>query len=191
LWIGVKAQDQRFRYCPKVTEEEFTELYDQLHRHLFRYAKAQLHNVELAQDVVSETFRIAWEKRHAVKAEARSPRAYVMGIGKKVILRQIQERQRHPEDALEDVRLHRLVTPGGDVAELVVDARRGQSIHEQLSPSDQLLVSLMTSPRLEARDIAEILGLTSNAYAVRVHRVRRRIDELSQEYDRASEGEAP
>jgi hypothetical protein len=83
------------------------------------------------------------------------------------------------------------VTTGGDVADVVVDARRGKSIHEQLSPSDQLLVSLMTSPRLEAPDIAEILGLTSNAYAVRVHRVRRRIDELSREYDRASEGGEP
>jgi RNA polymerase sigma-70 factor (ECF subfamily) len=174
-----------------VTEEEFTELYDQLHRHLFRYARAQLHNVELAQDVVSETFRIAWEKRHVVKAEARSTQAYVMGIGKKVVLRQIQDRQRHPEDAYEDSRLHSLVTPGGDVAELVVGARRGQSIYEQLSPSDQLLVGLMTSPQLEAPDVAEILGLTSNAYAVRVHRVRRRIDELSEAYDRVSEGGAP
>ena len=174
-----------------MNEEEFTELYNQLHRHLFRYAKARLHAVEAAQDVVSETFRIAWEKRHAVEVEARSTRAYVMGIGKKVVLRQIQDRQRHPEDAYEDARLHRLVTPGGDIAEVVVDARRGKSIHEQLSPSDQLLVSLMASPHLEASDIAEILGLTSNAYAVRVHRVRRRIDELSHEYDRASEGGAP
>ena len=173
-----------------MTEEEFTELYNQLHRHLFRYAKAQLHAVEAAQDVVSETFRIAWEKRHAMKVEVRSAPAYVMGIGKKVILRQIQERQRHPEDVYEDARLHSLVIPGGDVAEMVVDATRGQSIHEQLSPADQLLVSLMTSPHLQAPDIAEILGLTTNAYAVRVHRLRRRIDELSHEYDRASEGGA-
>ena len=170
-----------------MNEEEFTELYNQLHQHLFRYAKARLHTVELAQDVVAETFRIAWEKRHAVKVEARSPRAYVMGIGKKIVLRQIQDRQRHPEDACADARLHRLVTPGGDIADVVVDARRGKSIHEQLSPSDQLLVSLMMSPHLETSDIAEILGLTSNTYAVRVHRVRRRIDELSREYDRASE----
>jgi len=174
-----------------VNEEEFTELYNQLHRHLFRYAKTQLHATEAAQDVVSETFRIAWEKRDALKVEVHSARAYVMGIGKKVVLRQIQDRQRHPEDAYEDARLHRLVTAGVDVAETVVDVRRGKSIHEQLSPSDQLLVSLMTSPHLEASDIAEILGLTSNAYAVRVHRVRRRIDELSREYDRASEGGEP
>ncbi len=172
-------------------EEEFTELYNQLHRHLFRYAKAQLHAIEAAQDVVSETFRIAWEKRDALKVEVNSARAYVMGIGKKVVLRHIQDRQRHPEDAYEDARLHRLVTAGVDVAETVVDVGRGKSIHEQLSPSDQLLVSLMTSPHLEAPDIAEILGFTSNAYAVRVHRVRRRIDELSREYDRASEGGEP
>lgn len=171
-----------------MTEEEFAELYNQLHRHLFRYAKAQLHTVELAQDVVSETFRIAWEKRETVKVEARSAPAYVMGIGKMVVLRQIQDRQRHPEDAYEDARLHRLVSPSGDIAELIVDSHRGQSIHEQLSPSDQRLVSLMASPHLEPEDIAEILGLTRNAYAVRVHRVRRRIDELSRQYDRVSEG---
>lgn len=171
-----------------MTEEEFTELYDQLHRHLFRYAKAQLHTVELAQDVVSETFRIAWEKRHAMKVEARSANAYVMGIGKKVVLRQIQDRQRHPEDVYEDARLHNLVTPGGDIAELVMDCGRGQSIYEELSPSDQLLVSLMTSPNLEPADIAETLGLSRNAYAVRVHRVRRRINDLSRDYDRVSEG---
>jgi RNA polymerase sigma-70 factor (ECF subfamily) len=173
-----------------VTEEEFTELYNQLHRHVFRYAKARLQSVELAQDVVSETFRIAWEKRHTMEIEARSASAYVMGIGKKVVLRQIQDRQRHPEDAYEDARLHSLVSSGGDVAELIVDTHRGQSIHDQLSPSDQRLVNLMTSPRLESVDIAVILGLSRNAYAVRVHRVRRRIEELSRQYDQASEGRA-
>jgi RNA polymerase sigma-70 factor (ECF subfamily) len=174
-----------------VTEQEFTELYNRLHPALFRYAKAQLHTVEHAQDVVAETFRIAWEKRHALTAEARSAAAYVMGICKKVVLRAHEERQRHPEDAYEDSRLHRLVTPGGDIAESVVDAHRGQTIHEQLSQSDQLLVSLMTTPHLEATQIAEILGLTRNAYAVRVHRVRQRIEELSRQYDQVSEGGAP
>ena len=169
-------------------DEEFTELYNQLHRHLFRYAKARLYTVELAQDVVSETFRIAWEKRQILTVDAHSAAAYVMGIGKMVVLRQIQDRQRHPEDAYEDVRLQRFGSPGGDVADLIVDTHRGRSIHEQLSPSDQRLVDLMTSPHLEPEDISEILGLTRNAYAVRVHRVRRRIDELSRQYDRASEG---
>jgi hypothetical protein len=42
---------------------------------------------------------------------------------------------------------------------------------------------MMTSPHLTPDDIAETLGLTRNAYAVRVHRVRRRIDELSRNYD--------
>jgi RNA polymerase sigma-70 factor (ECF subfamily) len=166
-----------------VNDDEFTELYDKLHRHLFRYAMAQLHAVEPARDAVAETFRIAWEKRHAVKIEARSPSAYVMGIGKKVILRQLQDRQRHPEQVYEDARLHSFVTPGGDVADTVVEARRGQAIFQELSPSDQLLVTMMTSPHLTPDDIAETLGLTRNAYAVRVHRVRRRIDELSRSYD--------
>jgi len=43
----------------------------------------------------------------------------------------------------------------------------------------------MTSPHLTPDDIATTLGLTRNAYAVRVHRVRRRIDELSRSYDEA------
>jgi len=179
----------RCRYCQVVTDEEFAELYNGLHRHLLRYAKAQLHTVESAQDVVAETFRIAWEKRYAVDV-AQSSSAYVMGIGKMVVLRAIQDRKRHPEYAYEDARLQTLVTPAGDTAELVLEVNRGQSIHEHLSPSDQRLVSLMASPELESEDIAEILGLTSNAYAVRVHRVRRRIEELSQQYDRASEGSA-
>jgi RNA polymerase sigma-70 factor (ECF subfamily) len=171
-----------------VDEWEFTELYNQLHRHIFRYAKARLYTVEVAQDVVSETFRIAWEKRQSLTIEGRSAAAYVMGIGKMVVLRQIQDRERHPEDVYDDVRLHRFGSPGGDVADLIVETHRGRSIHEQLSPSDQRLVNLMASPHLEPEDIAGILGLTRNAYAVRVHRVRRRIDELSRLYDRASEG---
>jgi len=150
---------------------------------IFRYAVAQLRAVEAARDVVAETFRIAWEKRHALKVEADSPSAYVMGIGKKVVLRQLQERQRHPEQVYEEARLHSLVTPGGDVADTVVESRRGQSIFRALSPADQLLVTMMTSPHLESDDIAKALGLTRNAYAVRVYRVRRRIDELSREYD--------
>jgi RNA polymerase sigma-70 factor (ECF subfamily) len=166
-----------------VDDDEFTQLYDQLHRPLFRYAMAQLRAVEAARDVVAETFRIAWEKRHAMKVEARSPSAYVMGIGKKVILRQLQDRQRHPEQAYEDARLHSLIPPGEDVADTVVESRRGQSIFRALSPADQLLVTMMTSPHLGPDDIATALGLTRNAYAVRVHRVRRRIDELSRSYD--------
>jgi RNA polymerase sigma-70 factor (ECF subfamily) len=168
-----------------VDDDEFTELYNRLHRPLFRYAMTQLRAVEPARDVVAETFRIVWEKRQTVKTEARSANAYVMGIGKKVVLRQLQDRQRHPEQVYEDARLHSLVTPGGDVADTVVESRRGQSIFRALSPADQLLVTMMTSPHLTPDDIATTLGLTRNAYAVRVHRVRRRIDELSSSYDAA------
>lgn len=173
------------RYCRWVTEEEFTELYNRLRQHVYRYALARLHAVELAHDVVSETFRIAWEKRDVIKTEAYSATGYVMGIGKFVILRQVHERQRHPLDTYDDVRLDAMVPPSKDLAESVIASHRGRSIHNQLTPSEQRLVGLMTSPDLDPNDIAGVLGLTRNAYAVRVHRVRKRIVELSLRYDGA------
>ncbi len=172
-----------------MTEEEFAELYNRLQRHVFRYAVTHLRAAEQAHDAVSETFRIAWEKRKLIKSEARSATAYVMGISKFVVLRQIQDRQRHPEDVYEDDRLDALVPAVRDVSESVIDAHRGRSIHEHLTPSEQRLIGLMMSPHLDAAEIAEILGLSRNAYAVRVHRVRRRIEELSHQFDHVMEPE--
>jgi len=47
----------------------------------------------------------------------------------------------------------------------------------------------MTAPDLDPGDIADILGLTRNAYAVRLHRVRKRLAELSYQYDGAMDRE--
>jgi RNA polymerase sigma-70 factor, ECF subfamily len=173
-----------------VMEEEFAELYVQMRERIFRHARARLRSKDLALDVVSETFRIAWEKQRSLTS-AWSPNAYVFGIGKKVTLRVMHDQRRRDEQPFDDDNaLQR--SPGSTVdhAEQVLDSQRGCAIYRQLARSDRRLLDLMTTPDLEARDVAAILHLKQSAYAMRVHRVRKRIQALIQAYDHVDGGAA-
>lgn len=171
-----------------MTEEEFGDLYTRLHPFIFRHARASLGSDDSALDVVSDTFQILWEKRHDIGGQATSVAGYVVGIGRIVTLRHAtakQKRTAHESDLNDE-----LSPVLDDVADGVITKHRGHSIVRQLTPSDQRLVEVMTTPDLSAAEAADMLDLTKGAYAVRVHRVRKRIEHLERQYEQATSGGA-
>lgn len=161
-----------------MTEEEFTELYSSLREHIFRYAKLRLRTAEQALDVVADTFEIAWRMRTDLLEKAPSPRAYVFGIAKNRILQEKQKvgRKHHDHRFAADFVQESRHNPQPDIADGIVDAELARAIVATLSDSDRELLILLHSTDLTPDDACDILGISKSAYAVRVFRLRQRIN---------------
>jgi RNA polymerase sigma-70 factor (ECF subfamily) len=124
---------------------------------------------DTAQEVVAETFAVAWRRLDVVPDPAL---AWLLGVARKVLANERRSRSR--ADALK----LRLVRGSGasseDTAE-VVDARLSvQAALDGLPPADREVLELLAWEGLSADQAADVLGCSRAAIAVRLHRARRR-----------------
>ena len=129
-----------------------------------------------AQDVVSETFLVAWRRFESVPE---APRPWLLGVARRVLAnqrrsdgRQIALRTRlrssDPNTSERDAtKLMEPAAPHGDSAVLAaLDA---------LSPSERDAITLLAWDGLTPEEAAVVLGCSRTAFYVRVHRARRRL----------------
>lgn len=153
---------------------EFRTLYDSLYSDLWRYCLRRCPTTELAEEALSETFTVAWQKFDELPPQPER-RPWLFGVARNHIRRSWRNRER-------DTRLaERLLTRvgssiGGDPADHVADA--SEQIVEALltlDEPDQELLRLVAWEELSHREIALILDCTPNAVAIRLHRTRDRL----------------
>ncbi len=148
-------------------ERFYEEHLDQVRAYCFRRA-----DTSLAEEVVSQTFEIAWRRRDDVR---RPSRAWLLGIARRVLAnRRRADRRQH--DVVE--RLQQEARPEG---EQVIDARPIFEALTQLSDLDQEALMLAAWDGLASGEAAQVLGCSPVAFRLRLHRARRRLgNELGQ-----------
>lgn len=124
---------------------------------------------DLAPDVVSDTFLVAWRRIDAVPAD---PLPWLLGVARKVILG--QQRSRGRQSALLERLAQRADAADGPDAGfeqrlVLVEAMRA------LSSQDQEVLVTSAWYDLTAKQAAQVLGCSSVTYAVRLHRARHRL----------------
>ena len=151
----------------------FQALYDAHHGALAAYAHRRTSPVD-AQDVVADTFTIAWRRLCEVpEGEAALPWLY--GVARRVLANQRRGDQRRAHLA---VRLRGQGTLAPDVEGQVVagDARRTVlAALSRLRSADQEILRLAVWEELPHRDIAGVVGCSEASVAVRLHRARTRL----------------
>jgi len=151
-------------------DRAFDELFRASYRDVLRYASRRLSTRAAAEDVTAETFAIAWRRLDAMPADALP---WLYGIARHVIHNEL--RSAHRRDRL--------------MARLSADQR--QSLQTSSEPSQDLRDVLGALGRLSERDQevlrlaawegltpssgAVVLGCSRGAFAVRLHRARRRL----------------
>lgn len=125
---------------------------------------------DTAQEVVAETFTVAWRRLDVVPDPAI---AWLLGVARKVLANQRRSRSRSESLTL------RIVNGSGastdDPAE-VVDARMSvQAAIDRLLPAEREVLELLAWEGLSPAQAAEALGCSRAAIAVRMHRARRRM----------------
>jgi RNA polymerase sigma-70 factor (ECF subfamily) len=146
----------------------FDSLFTEHQRRVLAYAMRRARSLEDAEDVAAETFTIAWRKLDAIPRD--EPLPWLYAVARRVLANHRRGLGRR-ERLAALLRVDDVVTPvraGEDVDGPVFAALAS------LSAADQELLRLVAWEELGNQGIATVLGITANAVAIRLHRVRAR-----------------
>jgi RNA polymerase sigma factor (sigma-70 family) len=145
------------------------QLYEAHASAVFAYARRRASWAD-ADEVVSETFLIAWRRLDQVPAH---DRAWLIGVARKVLA------NRNRSEARQQRVRRRLVVaaaPADDSTE-VADGRVKSAL-ARLSPTDREALTMLAWDGLSPAEIGTALGCSRAAAYVRIHRARRRFAAL-------------
>jgi RNA polymerase sigma-70 factor (ECF subfamily) len=166
--------------------DRFERIYRENFRIVLRFALART-SPDRATDVVAETFLVAWRRLDDVPAEARP---WLLGVARRVIAGQFRSEARRAALA---VRL-RVAQPEGsgspDLAAALADREEVLMAFAALGERDQEVLRLVAWDGLSAAEAAEVLNVTRLAFAVRLHRARRRLGQALGSEPRSSSSQA-
>lgn len=149
----------------KTREERFTRLYEEhlepVRRYVWRRDPAH------CDDLVSETFLVAWRRLDDVPADARP---WLIGVARNVRLNAHRSARR--QDSVSQ-RLSESAAPGGLLEIESVSGAVKQALRA-LSELDREVLLLSVWDDLDRSQIARVLGTSKSNVSVRLHRARRR-----------------
>ena len=150
---------------------QFDELFTDNQRQVLAYAMRRTRIPADAEDVAAETFTIAWRKFETIPAA--EPLPWLYAVARRVLAN-------HRRGMGRRVRLASLLR----IEDVATPIRAGED-HDgpafvalaSLAPPDQELLRLVAWEELGNHGIAQVLGITPNAVAIRLHRARARFAE--------------
>jgi RNA polymerase sigma-70 factor (ECF subfamily) len=155
-------------------EAEFRALYDEHFDDVRRFVRRRADPAGV-DDVVGETFLIAWRRRRELPAD---PRPWLFRTARNVLLNDSRRRRRHDSLA---VRIAAQADLSLSVAQPLADAESLIDLAvawRRLSPADQEVLALPVWEELPDRDAAAVLGCARATYSMRLSRARRRLGAL-------------
>ena len=153
--------------------ERFQALYADHHAAVYAYAVSRVGR-QLADEVVSETFLVAWRRLADVPAPA-LPRNWLHAVFLATVSSQGSARQRSISAELRAwVTEAELSAP--DVADEVAERTAVLAALAALPAADMELLTLVAWHGLKPAEAARVVGCSTAAYFVRLHRARRRLE---------------
>jgi RNA polymerase sigma-70 factor, ECF subfamily len=151
--------------------ERFERIYREHFRAVLRFAAGRI-DAERAKDVAAETFLVAWRRLDDVPVE---PRPWLFGVARRVIAGQFRTEARREALLL---RLQTAEAGDGRFADLsgaLAEREQVLAALAELGERDREVLRPVTWDGLSAAEAAAVLGVTRLAFAVRLHRARRRL----------------
>lgn len=147
----------------------FDALYTEHQRPVLAYTMRRSPTLTDAEDAAAETFTIAWRKIEAVPVA--DPLPWLYAVARRVLANQRRGSGRR-ERLAALIRLERDVPTPMRAGE----DRDGPAFAAlaSLAPADQEVLRLVAWEELGNQQVAEVLGITANAVAIRLHRARTR-----------------
>lgn len=151
------------------TEERdrFSGLYEAHYASVLAFARRRVGR-DLADEVIAETFLVAWRRLDVIPAE---PLPWLYGVARNVILRQFHAsaRQAKTRELIARERSRPVLEDDADHDAL-------WRAWAQLSDTDREVLSLTAWEELSVRDAARVLNVPASVFSVRLHRARRRLE---------------
>lgn len=153
-------------------EPRFEQLYWRHHRDLLAFIRRRV-PLDAAEDVLAETFVVAWRRLEDIPDEER---AWLFGVARNVIRNSYRAEAR--QRAL-NVRLaeeaDRTASDVGRFDDAIASRADLVSSWNQLSETEQEVIALVAWDGLSNGEAAQVFGVTTSAFAVRLFRARRRL----------------
>ncbi|WP_419914095.1 RNA polymerase sigma factor [Candidatus Poriferisodalis sp.] len=150
----------------------FRNLYAETYQPLLAYARRRV-DAATADEVVADTFLTAWRRRDDVPDS--SERLWLFGVARNMIRNAARSSRRREaaHDRLRLVRPAEVDDPAapdtGERSTLITTALAA------LSEADREVLMLVAWEELSHAEIGQVLGISANASAIRVHRARKRL----------------
>jgi RNA polymerase sigma-70 factor (ECF subfamily) len=151
------------------------ELFEAHHDALLAYARRRTGGLSDAEEVVADTFIVAWRRLDEWPVNTAERLPWLLGVARRVILNQrrgilrrarLQQRLRHASPGVQ--------APSSGLAPVVEAMAR-------LNERDQEILRLVAWEGLSHAEVAIVLAISANAAAIRLHRARARLaSEMSQ-----------
>lgn len=146
---------------------QFEQVFEDCYEAVYRYAARRV-PPEAVQDIVSDTFLAGWRRHRELKGE---PLPWLLGIARRSAANNRRSRARR--DALHE-RLSAEPAATKEIQLGVEDPRLAAAL-ATLAERDREALMLIAWEGLEHRAAARVLGCSTGAFTVRLHRARRRL----------------
>lgn len=146
--------------------QRFTRMYDRNRQRVWAYAVSRAGR-QVADEVVSETFAIAWRRLDDVPDPALP---WLLVVARNVLRDNIRAEARRESLGAE---LRSWVEE--DVADEVAERLGVRKALTELSEEDREILILVAWQGLSPRDAAHVIGCSQAAFRVRLHRARKRL----------------
>jgi RNA polymerase sigma-70 factor, ECF subfamily len=153
--------------------QRFEALFGSNYSRVLSFALRRTQDRELAEEIASETFLIAWRRLDDLPSE---PLPWLFGAARRVLAnhaRYTERRSRHGSTVpLEYVELG---DPAASPPELIADRQAFVTAFAAIRAEDREVLALIGWDGLSSREAAEVLGCSTAAFSLRLHRARRRL----------------
>ncbi|MBB2925529.1 RNA polymerase sigma factor [Cellulomonas cellasea] len=130
-----------------------------------------------AQEVVAEVFLVLWRRLDDAPAAADEVLPWLLGVARHVMANQRRADNRRTRLGQDLETVARLAeSAGASTAEEVVEREAVLTALGSLSVADRETLLLVAWDGLTAEQAAQVLGCTTTAFRVRLHRARRRLE---------------
>lgn len=147
---------------------------------VYRYVRFRVATREVAEDVTSDVFMKALRSFDRYDASKSAPRTWLLRIARNAVTDHLRSLKRKGSLHVSLDRAPDLVSDVPSQDERIIREERIQTIlngASTLKKADQDILSLRYGSGLSNQEIAEELGLSTNAVAVRLHRALHRLRE--------------
>lgn len=148
---------------------------------VYRYVRFRVASRESAEDVTSEVFMKALRSFGRYDPSLASPRTWLLRIARNAVTDHLRSLRRRGSLHVSLDRVPDLVADVPSQEERMLRQERIQSLlnaNRRLGPADQEILSLRYGAGLGNAEIAEALGISHNAVAVRLHRALKRLKQV-------------
>jgi RNA polymerase sigma-70 factor (ECF subfamily) len=165
---------------------EFATWYDEHRATVYRFVRFRVATRETAEDVTSEVFMKALRSFKRYDPNRASPRTWLLRIARNAVTDHLRSLRRRGSLHVSLDRVPDLVADVPSQDERVLKQERIEKLlngSRSLRTGDQEILSLRYGSGLNNGEIAEELGISANAVAVRLHRALKRLREAVQALD--------